>query len=402
MFEKLAIHGGNPISEKMILFGKPKFGPEEEKEILETLRSGWIGFGSKSLLFEEYFKNYVDSGWALSVSSCTAALHLALLVNGVQAGDEVITTPLTFAATINAIHYTGAKPVLADIEPDTFNIEPEKIEEKITSKTKAILPVHYGGLPVDMDAIEELAQRKSIKVVYDAAHAVGAHYKSEKVGSRIPISCFSFYPNKNMTTIEGGMLSGNNHEFVSELKSLRMHGLSHNAWKRYNNISLVMDEVKSIGFKYNFSDLQAALGIPQLAKLDKFIERRTEIADYYEKELKNESLISSFQYRDKTEGFARHALHLFVIVLNLNRLKVARDTIACTLRKENIGVAVHYLPVFKHKYFREKWGFIESDFPIADKIGDSIITLPISPALSDFEIEKVVLGVKKVLRYYEK
>ncbi len=399
--EQLAIYGGSPTSEEMISFGKPVFGIEEERELIETLRSGWIGFGKKSILFEKKFKKYVGSSWALSVSSCTAALHLALLVNGIKEGDEVITTPLTFAATINAIGYARAKPVLVDIDPSTFNITPENIEKAITPKTKAILPVHFGGLPVDMDGIEEIAQAHSLKVIYDAAHAIEAKYKGRSIGNNQHISCFSFYANKNLTTVEGGMLTGNNDQFIDDIKALRMHGLDHDAWKRYNNTELIMNEVISLGFKYNFTDFQAALGIPQIDKLETFIKRRTEIANFYEKELGNESFIV-FQYRDKAENVSRHALHLFTILIDMNQLKVGRDMIANSLRKENIGVAVHYMPVHRHKYYRERWGYKESDFPVTNKVGDSILTLPTSVSLSEEDLGKVVEAAKKVFTYFKR
>ncbi len=400
--ECLVSEGGSPISDRFINFGVPNFGKEEEDEILDTLRSRWIGMGKKTIAFEQMFAGYCQNKWALSVSSCTAALHLSLLASKIGPGDEVITTPFTFAATINAIEYTGARPVFVDIDPETFNISSREIKKKLTKKTKAILPVHFGGLPVDMDAIEKLAADHKIAVVYDAAHAVGAMYRGKKIGSGNHLSCFSFYANKNMSTGEGGMITGSNEEARTLICSLRQHGLNHNAWQRFITREFIVGDISNLGFKYNYNDLQASLGIVQLRKLDGFSVGREEIARYYDHELAGYDFITR-QYRFPSgDPKNKHALHLYMLVFDMDRFKVSRNQIASVLREENIGVAVHYVPIFKMSYYQKKYGLKSQAYPAANRIGASCLTLPISAAMTVDDAAVVIQGLKKVFKYYIK
>jgi dTDP-4-amino-4,6-dideoxygalactose transaminase len=399
--ETIAMEGGQPACQKYIFFGLPSLGEEEEQAVIETMRSQWIGMGNKTLEFESRFAEYVGSRWALSTSSCTAALHLALLALGVGPGDEVITTPLTFVATANAIEYTGARPVFVDIDPETLNIDPNRIEAAITPRTKAILPVHYGGLPVDMAAIEALAAKHRLRVLYDAAHAVGGAYQGVNIGGGNHITSFSFYPNKNMTTCEGGMITGNDEAILSELKLLRQHGLRDNAWQRYQTKRIILYETTKLGYKYNLTDLQSAIGLVQLGKLECFQKRREQIALYYNSQIRDMQCVQGC-YHPELYGHSRHALHLYVVLLDMQHLCTDRNQIAAALREENIGVGIHYLPIHRHKYYREKYALSPDDYPVADRVGDSCITLPTNPTMSHVDAAMVIKALRKVLKWYSR
>lgn len=395
-----AIEGGSPASEQYIYFGMPSLDCEEEAVVLEVLRSKWIGMGAKTVLFEKKFSEYVQSKWAFSVNSCTAALHLSLLVSGVGGGDEVLTTPMTFVSTVNAVEYVGANPVFVDIQENTLNIDPGQIISKITPRTKAILPVHFAGLPVAMEQIEKIAEEYNLKIIYDAAHALGAAYDNKKIGSGKHLSCFSFYANKKITTGEGGMITGNDPEPLKDLLIYRQNGLDHTAWERYQSKKVMMNQMTKLGYKYNMTDLNAAIGLVQLSKIEKFLEICQEISGFYNQELQHIDHVFSCYFPHKYPEI-RHALHLYVIVLDLKHLSVDRNQIAAALREENIGVAIHYLPIHRHSYYKTKYNLDSKDYPVADRIGLSCLTLPIHPNMTLADAAKVIKGLKKVIKWYK-
>lgn len=387
--------------EGFIRFGKPLIGEDEIQDVVDTLRSGWIGMGKKTQIFEENFSKYVETTNSVAVNSCTAGLHLGLVSLGIRPGDEVITTPLTFVSTVSSILYVGAKPVLADIDSETLNIDPEKVKEKINSKTKAIIPVHYGGLPCDMNELTELSRTHNIGIVEDAAHAIGARYDGKKIGGLDTIASFSFYPNKNMTTIEGGMVTVKDTDIADKIRILRLHGLENNAWQRYQSKRLVESDLVEFGFKYNFTDVQAALGIRQLDKIEGFLAYRERIAKIYDEVFQDFEGIS-LQYRPSDISKNRHALHLYVLVIDPSKFRKNRDDIVSILLNRKIGASVHYKPVHLHPFFAKGEYFSDSAYPIAEHVGENIFSLPIYPAMTEEEISRVIETVTTTLKEAKK
>ena len=383
--------------EKFILFGKPAIGKEEIKAVTEVLKSGWIGMGPKCIEFEKLFAEYVGAKYAISVSSCTAALHLSLLASGVKPEDEVITTPFTFVATMNAIEYTGARPILVDIDPKTLNIDPKLIEKAITKKTKAMLPVHFGGLVCDMNKIFVIANKHNLFVVEDAAHAVGSRLKGKMVGS-FPKStaCFSFYPNKNITSIEGGMVTTNSPLVARKVELMRIHGMDNEAWKRYRaGKSLTHSVAVMAGFKYNMTDIEAAVGICQLKKIESSLKTREEYAKIYDRAFSG--LPCSRQERPIDISGNRHSLHLYLILLNLGRLNINRDTLVQEIRDRGIGATVHYHAAHLHPYFKNKLGYKRGDLPQSESVSDRIMTLPLTPSMSLRDAHYVADTVREIV-----
>jgi len=378
-------------------FSPPWIGEEEINEVVDTLKSDWITTGPKTKRFEREFAEYIGVINALALNSCTAALHTALVALGIGPGDEVITTPMTFCATVSVIEHVGAKPVLVDVEPDTLNIDPKEIERAITPKTRAILPVHYSGHPVDLDPIYELAKKFNLYVIEDAAHAISAKYKGRYIGSGNNPCAFSFYATKNLTTAEGGMLTGE-YEFIEKVRIISLHGMSHDAWKRYSKDGSWYYEVILPGFKYNMTDIQASLGIWQLRKLERFQQRRKEIAQKYNEAFsKKEALEIPVE-----KPYATHAWHLYVLRLNLNRLKINRDQFIKELNRRNIGTSVHFIPIHIHPYYRNKYGFKPDDFPIAYSNYQRIISLPLYPRMSDEDVNDVIEAVLDIIKKHKK
>jgi dTDP-4-amino-4,6-dideoxygalactose transaminase len=397
---RLAIDGGTPIRDSFLVFGKPCLDDDEVNEVIDTLRSTWIGTGPKAVRFEQMFAEYVNSKHALAVNSCTAALHLALLVNNIGPGDEVITTPLTFAATANVIMHVGARPVFADIDPVTLNIDPANIEKAITPRTKAVIPVHFGGLACDMDRIEAIAKRHNLIVVEDAAHATGTRYQGRMIGSATgTLACFSFYANKNLTTGEGGMITTDNDELADRIAVYRLHGLSKHAWQRYSSKKLMLSDALLPGFKYNMPDLIASLGLHQLKKQERFLEIREQYARCYDDAFANLPGVR-LQPRPRDLDQNRHALHLYVLILDPQQFRVDRNDIMSALLAENIGAALHYRAVHTHPFYRETFGYRHDDFPVAAQVGDNILSLPLTPGMSTRDVEDVITAVHKVLRAY--
>jgi len=389
-----------PAVERFIPFGEPLIGEEEIAEVVETLRSGWIGTGPKVEQFEREFASYIGCRDAVAVSSCTAGLHLSLLVSGVSPGNEVITTTMTFAATVNVIVHVGAVPILVDIDERTLNLTADQIKQAVTPRTKAVIPVHFGGLPCDLSAINELAAHYGLAVIEDSAHALGGRYGGKLIGSSGNLACFSFYPNKNITTIEGGMITLDDPELAEKLRIWRLHGLGTDAWERYRSKRLILSEILYPGFKYNMTDVQASLGIHQLRNIEQFLAIRESYAEILDTTL--DPFIRAGYVRTQPRPPAgsqdRHALHLYVVLINPARFKVNRDRIVEALRAENIGAGMHYRAIHLHPYYREL--FREWSFPVANQVSEATLTLPLSPKLSRGEMESVARGLERVLNFF--
>jgi dTDP-4-amino-4,6-dideoxygalactose transaminase len=391
---RLASEGGRPVRPDFLVFGAPLIGEAEIDEVVDTLRSGWIGFGPKCVRFEEDFAAYTRAPHALSLNSATAALHLALIAAGVGEGDEVITTPLTFCATANVIAHVGATPVFVGIEERTNNIDPERIEAAITPRTRAIMPVHMYGWPCDMDAIGAIARRHNLTVIEDAAHATEAWYEGRKIGSISDYTAFSFYATKNMTTAEGGMLTLADDAAHERLRMLRLHGLDKDAWKRYSPGAYVPYETTEPGYKYNMTDLQASLGLHQLARLEDNLHVRRAIWQAYDEGLGDVAGIRTPRAKDTAR--TRHARHLYAVRIEPGAFEIDRTRFAHALAAENIGTGVHFVPVHLHRWYRENLGYQRGQFPIAEAVGDSTLSLPLSAAMTMDDARDVITAVRKI------
>lgn len=376
-----------------LVFGSPLIEQEEVDEVISSMKSGWLGTGPKVAKFEQDFAIYKGIQHAVAVNSGTAALHLGMIAAGLKKGDEVITTPMTFCATINAVIHAGATPVLADVDPATMNIDPGKVEEKITSKTKAILPVHFAGRPCNMDALCAIAARYNLKIIEDCAHAIETEYKGHKAGTFGNFGCFSFYVTKNVITGEGGMVISNNEEDAARIKMLALHGMSKDAWKRFSDEGYKHYCVIECGFKYNMMDLQAAIGIHQLDRVELNWQRRQEIWQAYNKAFENLTL----SVPAPVELDTRHAYHLYTILIDEGKTGISRDDFLNSITAHNIGVGVHYLSIPEHPYYQEKFGWKQEDYPNAMRIGRQTISLPLSAKLTDEDVEDVIKTVQKIL-----
>ena len=400
--DKPAIVGGKPIrsESEFIVFGAPVIGREEIDEVTETLRSGWIGTGPRVQRFENEFQKFIGAKHAVATNSCTAALHISLIANGIKEGDEVIVTPMTFGATANVIEHARAKPIFADIEMDSYNIDPKEIRKKIGKKTKAIMPVHLFGLPCKMDEINEIAEKNNLKVIEDAAHALGSEFKGKRIGNLGNCTCFSFYPTKNITTIEGGMITTGDADIANKAKVLRLHGQSAGAWERYSSkYGGETYEIVYPGFKYNMPDVSAALGLHQLKKLGGFLRTRARYAEIYEEELKD---LNELILPPKGDRNFKHSWHLYAVLIKPELLKIDRDGVIKALLKENIGVGIHYRALHLHSYYREKYGYKTGDYPNAEFVSERTFSLPLSPKMSEKDVYDVVAAVKRIVKYYRK
>jgi dTDP-4-amino-4,6-dideoxygalactose transaminase len=396
---QLAIEGGTPVREEFLPFGVPAIGEEEIAEVVETLRSGWIGQGQRVERFEHNLADYVGAPFGVAVSSCTAALHLSLVVAGIRPGDEVLVPALTFAASATAVEHAGGVPVFCDSDPKTLLIDLADGERRLTERTRAIVPVHFGGLPCDMDAVLAFARVNGLAVVEDAAHAIAAKLDGRPIGSFASLCCFSFYPNKNLTTGEGGMVTLQDGDLAERLRMLRLHGLSTDAWRRYATHTFLRSELYGLGFKYNLTDLQAAIGIHQLAKLELHQRRREELASRYDAALGSLPGVQ-LQQRSLPGHEVRHALHLYLLLLDLDRFTVPRDSIVAALRAENIGAAIHYRALHLEPYYVDRFGLDADELPNASRAGERVLTLPLSPGMSDPDADDVIEAVAKVLGHY--
>ena len=396
--EKPAIEGGKPIKEKFLPYGIQWLDEKEIAEVIDSMKSDWITTGPKMKIFEDNFKGYIGSKYAVAANSGTAALHISTSALGIKPGDEVITTPLTFVASANCVVYRGGTPILADIRKDTYNIDPNEIKKKITPKTKAIIPVHFGGQPCDMDEITEIADEHDLIVIEDAAHAIDAEYKGKKIGNISKLTCFSFHPVKNITTAEGGMVTTNDDDLCDKLLMFRTHGISKTAEKRFGKAGDYFYDMQFLGFRYNMSELHASIGIHQLNKLGGFQKRRREIADIYNRELQKIEEITIPYVQEKV----KHTWHLYVIQLNLEKLRVDRDHIFRALREENIGVNVHYIPVHYHSFYKTNFGLKQGLLPNVEWLYPRLLTIPLFPKMSDNDVYDVINAIEKVINYYKK
>ncbi|MBU1863729.1 MAG: DegT/DnrJ/EryC1/StrS family aminotransferase [Candidatus Omnitrophica bacterium] len=381
-----------------IPFHKVDITGQEIKGVIRAVKSGWWTMGPKTIEFERRFRNYVGSKHAIAVNSCTAAMHLALDAIGLKEGDEVIVPAITFTATAEVVCYFKAKPILIDIRRDTLNIDVSKIESKITSKTKAIIPVHYGGQPVDLDMIKKIAKKHNLFVIEDAAHALPAWYKNKKIGTLSDMTCFSFYVTKTLATGEGGMITTNNKRWADKMKIMRLHGMNKDAWKRYSKTGVWFYDVMEAGFKYNTTDINAALGLAQLKRLETMWRKRKRIARRYSEAFKSIDGVACPTIDDYTET----SWHLYVIKLNLDSLKIGRNLFIKELGKRGISSSVHFIPLYKHTFYKNLLRIRSSQFPESEYAYKRIISLPIYPSMGQEEVDRVIWEVKDVVEKNKK
>lgn len=386
------------MSEQTFLpFSKPTLSAEAIAEVTACLESGWLTTGPRTKKFEGMLADYLGAPHALCCSSATAGLHLALRTLDLKPGDEVITTAMTFVATLNTIVLAGGKPVLVDVNPDTCNLDLGALEAAITPQTRAIVPVHFAGLPVDLDALYALAEQHELRVIEDAAHAIGTEYKGRRIGSFGDTQVFSFHPNKNITTGEGGCVTTRDAALKARLERLRFHGIDREAWARFGKEGSPHYDIADAGYKYNFMDIQAALGIHQLPALDGFIDARRRLAERYFEALANiEGLLLP---RPQTVSYEhRHAWHIFAPVVDAETAGIDRDTLIARLKAKNIGTGVHYRAPYLSDYYERAWSFRRGMFPIAEKISDGVLSLPLFPTLSEGEQDRVVAALQSIFR----
>lgn len=395
--EALAIHGGTPVRRTLLPYGRQSIEEDDIQAVVETLRSDWLTTGPKIPEFEEAFAAWVGARYAVSFSSGTAALHGAAFAAGLGTGDEAITTPLTFAATANCVLHQNASPVFADVSPDTLNLDPERVADAVSAKTKALLPVDYAGHPADLDAMLQIADRHGLVVIEDACHALGAEYKRKRVGSIAHMTVFSFHPVKHLTTGEGGMVTTDDAAYADALRKFRNHGISSGARDR-QQAGQWHYEMVLLGYNYRLTDIACALGLSQLKKLEENLARRREIAARYTAAFREMTGVCAPAVRDE----AVPAWHLYPIRLELARLAAGRAEIFRALRAENIGVNVHYIPVHLHPYYRERFGYHGGEFPIAESAYEGLISLPMFHGMSDADVEDVIRAVDLVIGYYRK
>ncbi len=382
-------------TEEFLPFSRPSISREAIEEVVACLESGWITTGPRTQRFEADLKTYLSAPHALALSSATAGLHLALLALDLKPGDEVITTPMTFAATLNTIVLAGGRPVLVDVEPHTYNMDATRLAHAITPRTRAIMPIHFAGLPVDLDAVYAIAQQHGLRVIEDAAHAIGTEYKGKRLGSFGDVQVFSFHPNKNMTTGEGGAITLRDDAMASRLGLLRFHGMDREAWDRFGKKGNQHYEIVMPGFKYNMMDIQAALGLHQLKALDGFIVRRTELAQRYQKLLQDWPQWTL----PRAPAFAhRHAWHLFVPLINPDAAGMDRDAFMAGMKVRNIGTGLHYRAAHLYPYYRDNFGFKHGDFPVAETISDRIVSLPLFPGMTDADQDRVIDAMRDLFK----
>jgi perosamine synthetase len=393
--EALAIHGGSPVRGTLLPYGRQSIDESDIQAVVDALRSDWLTTGPKVEEFEEAMAAWVGSKYAVSFSSGTAALHGAAFAAGLQAGDEAITSPLTFAATANCVLYQGATPVFADVVDETLNLDPELAAARITPRTKAILPVDYAGHPADLDCLLQLAEYHGLVVIEDACHALGAEYRGRRVGGLAHMTVFSFHPVKHLTTGEGGMVTTDNPAFAQTLRRFRNHGISSHARQR-QSAGQWHYEMLLLGFNYRLTDIACALGLQQMKKLEENLARRRQIAACYSAEFRNTPGVLPPQTRPDVKS----AWHLYPIRLDLPKLSSGRGQVFHALRAENIGANVHYIPVHCHPYYRDRFGYKGGEYPVAEAAYECLISLPMFHGMSDEDVEDVVSAVQKVVGHF--
>ena len=375
-------------------FSFPHITQSEIKAVVRTLKSGWLTTGKKSNEFEEKFAAYTEAKYAVALSSGTAALFLSLVVENLQPGDEVITTPFTFISTANVVTQLGAKPVFADIDELTYNLDPDKVERAITKKTKGIIPVHYSGQACDMQRITAIARKHKLWIVEDAAHALGAEYRSRKIGSLGNLTCFSFFPTKNITAGEGGMITLNEENKAKRLKILRLHGMSKDGWKRYAREGSWYYEIHELGYKFNLSDINAALGTAQLAKIESLNRKREKLADYYKKQLSGIPGIKTLHIYPGNKS----SWHIFPVWIDKKKYGMDRNQLIKELWKRNIASSVHFIPCHLQPFYQKKYHYQKGDFPIAEKVFDGIVSLPLFPKMTYKDIDDVKDAIRDAVK----
>ncbi len=380
--------------EKMkIPFHKADIGSEEESEVLDSLRSGWLTMGPKTVKFEEKFRDYIGARHSVALNSCTAALHLALEAVGLKEGDEVLVPAMTFTASAEVVCYFKGKPVLVDVERDTHNLNAGKIEEKITPRTKVIIPVHYGGQPADLDEIGKIAAKHGLKVIEDAAHALPSWYRGRKIGTIGDLTCFSFYATKTLAAGEGGMVTTGNKKWADRIKTMRLHGMNRDAWKRYAKGGSWFYQVVEAGFKYNPTDIQSSLGIVQLRKLEDMWRKRKAIAGRYDRAFKDrEEVTVPFRKSDRVSSW-----HLYPIKLYLKALSIDRNEFIEELAKRGVSASVHFIPLYRHPFYRRRFGYRVKQFPDSEWVYQRIISLPIYPSMTEAETDWVIGAIDDVV-----
>lgn len=384
------------VSDKAFLvFGAPQIEEAEIEEVIATLRSGWIGTGPRVAKFEREFAYYkrVGPDHVTAVNSCTAALHLSLVAAGIGPGDEVITTPLTFCATVNAIIHSGATPVLADVDCCSMNIDPREILARITPRTKAIVPVHFAGRPCDMAAILAIAERHELRVIEDCAHAIETEYDGIRAGTAGDFGCFSFYVTKNVATGEGGMIVARDPSVIERLRSLSLHGMTTDAWKRFGDGGYRHYQVMEPGFKYNMTDIQAAIGIHQLRRVEQNWRRRQLVWERYQEAFADLPVVRP----DEAGLETRHAYHLYTLLIDGQDSGINRDEFLMAMNAQQVGVGVHYLSIPSHPYYQQRYGWQDHHYPHAARIGGRTVSIPLSARLTDAEVERVIAAVRRAL-----
>jgi dTDP-4-amino-4,6-dideoxygalactose transaminase len=379
---------------KYITFGSPAIGKEEINAVTKCMKSGWIGTGPLVKKFENNFANYSKSKYAIAVGSCTAALHLSLNSISLNKGDEVIVPAMTFCSTVNSIIHSGYKPVLADVNFNTMNIDPEEIEKKISKKTKALVIVHFAGRPCDMDKITSIVKKYNLILIEDCAHAIEGSYKGKKCGTFGMYGCFSFYVTKNLVTAEGGMILSNNKEKIDPIKQRALHGMSKDAWKRFSDNGYKHYDIIDAGFKYNMTDIQAAIGLQQLKKIKKHLKIRDKIWEEYQNFFKNYEIKTP----DKIENNTTHAKHLYTILIDKKKLGITRDEFMMKLHTNGVGTGVHYRSIPSHTFYKKKFKWKQSDYKNSSLIGDQTVSLPLSPNLTKKNFDKILHTIEKVLK----
>ena len=376
-------------------FAKPDLHAEEIDEVVAVLKSGWLTTGPRVQKFEAALKEDLGAPHVLAVSSATAGLHLAMLALGLKEGDEVITTPLTFAATLNTIVLAGGKPVLVDVDPTTFNIDVERVAKAIGPRTRAIMPVHFAGLPVDLDPLYALAEKHGLRIVEDCAHAIHAEYKGKRLGSFGDTQVFSFHPNKNMTTGEGGVITTRDPALAKAVSVQRFHGIDRDAFNRFSKAGSQVYDVIAPGYKYNMMDIQAAIGLHQLKRLDGFIDARLKLAERYDQLFADwNSLV-----RPRPAPFPhRHAWHLYTVLIEEAACGIDRDSFIAAMKEKNIGLGLHYTAAHLFTFYRERFGYKPGDFPHAERIGNAIVSLPLFPTMTAAEQDRVVAAMRDIFK----
>ncbi len=382
------------VRELIIPFHQANVGEQEAQAAANVVLSGWLTMGPRTIEFEQKFASYIGAKHAIGVSSCTAGLHLALDAIGLKQGDEVLVPTTTFTATAEVVAYFKAKPVLVDVDAETLCMDPADAERRITKHTRAVIPVHYAGQPCDMEAIQDMARRHGLRIIEDAAHSLPASYHGVRVGAISELTAFSFYATKTLTTGEGGMVTTNNDDLATRMRMMRLHGIGRDAWKRYSAEGSWFYEVLDAGYKYNLTDIQSAIGIVQLAKCDRMGAARAEIATRYTEEFAKERALQVPTIRENCDS----AWHLYVLRLNLEEISITRSEMIEKLRERGIGTSVHFIPLHMHPYYRNAYGYLAEDFPVASKQYQRYISLPIFPGMTSAQVDYVIENVLEIIR----